>query len=208
MFYLSCVENFFYIADNFLELIFSTKKTLNKDAADILNIEKFKTIEDAKNYFEKLGIETEFCGANESHIDLLNRIKENLKQLKDMGVKIDKPNSITISDWSKADEYAELCRRHGIDIERREYYHAFCTGKNGENHVFINSNVPSFDKFRHEMGHANHYNGFDSFWHNKGKSGHDFADNQLEILGSTDRVIRHQTVQGSNLINILRLSMT
>jgi hypothetical protein len=169
--------------------------------------EKFKTIDDAKKYFEKLGIETEFCGANESHIDLLNRIKENLKQLKDMGVKINKPDSITISDWTKADEYAELCRKRGIDVERREYYHAFCTGKRGENHVFINSNIPSFDKFRHEMGHANHFNGEDSFWHMKGKTGHDFADHQLELLGSEDKVVRNGNVCGSNLLNILKLSM-
>ena len=38
--------------------------------------EKFKTLGDAKKFFEKLGIEADFCGANDNHIDLLNRIKE------------------------------------------------------------------------------------------------------------------------------------
>ena len=179
------------------------KKAVDKN----ISSGEFKTVEQAKKYFEDLGIEVDFRGANEKHVDLLKRIKENLNQLKEMGVKVDKPNSITISDWTKADEYAELCRTRGIDIERRENYHAFCSGKNGENHLFINSNVPSFDKIRHEMGHANHFNGYDSYWHTKGKTGHDFADNQLELLGSSDKVIRNSRVHGSNLVNILRLSM-
>lgn len=173
---------------------------------DIKNNITFKKVEEAKEYFEKLGIETDFRGATDEHLPMLNRIKDNLSKIKEMGVKIQKPDSITISDWKNASEYEELIRKKGIDIERREDFWAFCSGKNDENHIFINSNKAFFDKFIHEMGHANHFKGFDSYWHSKGLTQHDFADKQLEILGSSDKVYRDGRVHGLNLSNILRLS--
>lgn len=154
-------------------------------------LSEFKNISEAKEYFEKLGIDTDLRGAKEEHLSLLNRIKENLKQLQEMGVKKDKPDSITISDWKNTAEYEELCKKKGIDMERREGYWAFCSGaENGKSHIFINSNFPSFDKFLHEMGHANHWISKDSFWHSKSYTGQAFADKQLEILNSTDKMYR------------------
>lgn len=151
----------------------------------------FKTVDEAKKYFEELGIDTIFRDVTEEHLPLLNRIKDDIKKIKELGVKFDKPDTITISDWHKAEEYEELCRKRGVNIERIEEYHAFCAGdKNGANHVFVNSSKPATDFFRHELGHANHHRGCDSYWEAKGVINHDFADKQLEILGQDIKIYR------------------
>ena len=151
----------------------------------------FKKVDDAKEYFENLGIDTIFRDVTDEHLPLLNRIKDDMKKLKELGVKFDKPDTLTISDWHKAKEYEELCRKRGITMERREEYHAFCQGDEKEaNHIFINASKPNTDWFRHEMGHANHHRGHDSFWEAKGIKDHDFADKQLEILGQDIKIYR------------------
>ena len=173
------------------------------------NILEFKNIEQAKKYFEKIGINTDLRGAKEEHLPLLNRIKEDLKYLKDMGVKKDKPDSLVISDWSNASEYDELCRKFGINIERREGYWAFCgVSENGKSHVFINSNHPEFKKFLHEMGHSNHFIGKDSYWNAKGLLGEDFADKQLEIIKNSEKIYRGATSNNSGLDNIFSKYVT
>lgn len=176
-------------------------KLTKKPPKDILTIPEFENINQAKRYFEKLGIETDFRGAKDEHLSLLNKIKENLKQLQEMGVKKDKPDSITISDWKNASEYEELCRNKGLNTERKEGFWAFCGGaENGKNHIFINSNHPEFEKFLHEMGHANHFTGIDSFWHSKGLTGHAFADKQLEVLNCAEKIYKGR--HDSKLSNI------
>ena len=183
--------------------------TGKKPPKNVLESLKFKDIEQAKEYFGKLGIETDFRGVSEEHLPLLNRISENLKQLKEMGIKKDKPDSLIISDWSNASEYDELCRKFGINIERREGYWAFCGGaENGKSHVFINSNHPEFEKFLHEMGHANHFMGKDSYWNAKGIFGQNFADKQLEIIKNTEKIYRGTTSNGSSLDNIFSKYVT
>ena len=163
------------------------KKENNNAVTDTV----FKSIDDAKKYFENLGIDTIFRDVSEEHLPLLNRIKDDMKKIKALGVKFDKPDTLTISDWHKAEEYAELCRKRGVNIERIEEYHAFCAGdKDGANHVFVNSSKPTTDFFRHEMGHANHHRGHDSFWEAKGIINHDFADKQLEFLGQDIKIYR------------------
>ena len=151
----------------------------------------FKTVDEAKKYFENLGIDTIFRDVTNEHLPLLNRIKNDIIKLKELGVKFDKPDTLTISDWHKAQEYEELCAKRGISIKRIEDYHAFCTGDmKGANHVFVNSSKPSTDFFRHEMGHANHHRGNDSYWEAKGIKNHDFADKQLELLGQDIKIYR------------------
>ena len=166
----------------------SVDKAISKN--DILNIKEFKKVDEAKEYFEALGIKTEFRDVTEEHIPLLNRIKENLKQLKEMEIKIDKPDSINISNWQNEAEYREVLSNRGVKVN--DYipnYHALCaTNKQQENHIFINSNITAFDKFRHEMGHANYYRGMDSFWEAKGMTNTEHANKQLEILGSTEKM--------------------
>ena len=179
-----------------------------KKAADkAVNSEKsFTNINEAKKYFENLGIETDFRGATKEHLDMLNKIKENIKQLKEMGVKKEKPDSITISDWRNKEETQELFRKRGsINEEAPEsgYYKAFSVFKNGEEaHIIIDSNA-SFDQFRHEMGHVNHHIGLDSYWHSKGLKGADFANKQLELLGSDEKIYPNISGHsGRNLIEI------
>ena len=151
----------------------------------------FKKVDEAKKYFENLGINTEFRDVTDEHLPLLNRIKDDLKKLKELDVKFKKPDTLTISDWHKAEEYEELCRKRGITMERREEYHAFCQGdEKGGNHIFVNSSKPNTDWFRHEMGHANHLRGHDSYWEAKGIQNHDFADKQLELLGQDMKIFR------------------
>ena len=151
----------------------------------------FKNIDEAKKYFENLGIDTIFRDVTEEHLPLLNRIKDDMKKIKELGVKFDKPETLTISDWHKAQEYEELCRKRGIAMARKEEYHAFCQGDGkGANHIFVNSSKPNTDWFRHEMGHANHLRGHDSYWEAKGVTNHDFADKQLEILGQDIKIYR------------------
>ena len=182
------------------------KKAVDKTTKS--EIITFKSVDEAKKYFEDLGINTEFRDVNNEHLSLLNRIKDDLKKLKELGVKFDKPDTLTISDWHKAEEYKELCRKRGISAERKEEYYAFCEGdKNGANHIFVNSSKPNSDSFRHEMGHANHHRGHDSFWEAKGVKDHDFADKQLEILGKNIKVYRDGPVNDIEQNNIFHLSL-
>ena len=165
---------------------------------DILDIKEFKKVNEAKEYFEKLGIETDFRGANDEHLSMLNRIKNDLKELKELGVKKDKPDSITISDWKNKDETAELFTKRGNkqDTPESGYYKAFCVYEKGEKaHIMIDSNATSFDNFKHEMGHANHHLGLDSYWNSKGLKGSDFANKQLEILGLNEKIYRNSCGQ-------------
>ena len=181
------------------------KKAVNKVAAT--EDAKFTNIEEAKKYFENLGIEIEFRSVTNEHLPQLNRIKDDLKQIKEMGVKIDKPDSITISDWTNAAEYEELCSKKGITIERKEEYFAFCAGaKNNKSHIFINSSKPTSDVFKHEMGHANHYTGHDSYWESKGIKNSDFANKQLELLGENIKVYDAGPVHDKHVYNIFHLS--
>ena len=153
--------------------------------------ENFKNVDEAKKYFENIGIKTEFCDVTKEHLPLLNRIKDDMKKIKELGVKIDKPDSLTVSDWHKVEEYEELCRKKGICMERREEYFAFCANdRSGANHIFVNSSKVNNDYFRHEMGHANHFRGHDSFWEAKGIVNQDFADKQLDVLGQDIKIYR------------------
>ena len=167
------------------------KKFAKDKTSDILNIKEFKKVGEAKEYFEKLGIEVDFRGATDEHLPMLNRIKENLKQLKEMGVKKDKPDSIIISDWKNKTELEELNRNKGCVLEeyKPEFQAQTIISNDSKKHIFINSNKPNFDMFRHEMGHVND-GSYDSYWHSKGIKGHDFADNQLSILGIDEKVNR------------------
>ena len=164
--------------------------------------ENFKNADEAKKYFEDMGIKTEFRDVTKEHLPLLNRIKDDLIKIKELGVKIDKPDTLTVSDWHKAEEYEELCRKRGVFMERREEYYAFCaTDRRGANHIFVNSSKPDTDYFRHEMGHANNFRGHDSFWEAKGVVNHDFADKQLEVLGQDIKIYR-----GTDFKNILQFN--
>ena len=171
-----------------------------KSADKLINSnETFKNIDNAKKYFENLGVETEFRGVKDEHLPLLNRIKENIKQLQEMGVKKEKPDSITISDWNNKAELEELYRNKGVTLSEYKpgYFAQTLTSQNGKKHIFINSNHPNFDMFRHEMGHVNDglYN---SYWHAKGIQGHDFADKQLNIIGKNEKISR-QTADFNNI---------
>ena len=178
------------------------KKSVDKvvSSGDI----KFKNIDEAKKYFENLGIEADFRGATDKHLDMLNRIKENIKQLKELGVKKDKPDSITISDWKNSEETKELFLKRGSNNPPESgYYKAFSVwGKNEEAHILIDSNA-SFNEFRHEMGHVNHHRGLDSYWHSKGLKGTDFANKQLELLGCDEKVYPYRAgIAGRNIIEV------
>jgi len=166
---------------------------------DILDIKEFKKISEAKEYFEKLGIETDFRGAKDEHLSMLNRIKDNLKELKELGVKKDKPDSITISDWKNKNETAELFAKRGSTREtppESGYYKAFCVYEKGKKaHIMIDSNASEFNNFKHEMGHANHHIGLDNYWNSKGLNGYDYADKQLEILGLNEKIYRNSRGQ-------------
>ena len=167
------------------------KAKLEKKADEILNIGEFKKVEEAKEYFEKLGIITDLRGATDEHLPLLNRIKENLEQLKEMGVKKEKPDSITISNWKNKTELEELHNKNGVNSSEYEpnYFAQCLTSKDKKHHIYINSNKTDFDMFRHEMGHVNDFS-HDSLWHSKGKMGHDFADKQLQIVGQEETIYR------------------
>lgn len=182
------------------------KKSVDKVVTGDAN---FKTVSEAKEYFEKMGINTEFRGVTDEHLPMLNRIKSDLGQIKEMGVKIEKPDSITISDWTNASEYEELCRLKGVNIERKENYFAFCAGADkNKSHIFINGSKPTTDVFRHEMGHANHHRGHDSFWEAKGVKGYDFANKQLELLGENIKVYDGGAVHNSPMFNIFHLAFS
>jgi len=178
----------------------------NKSLDKIVNNDdiKFTNLEQAKKYFEDIGIEVDFRGAKDKHLSMLNQIKNNIQQLKKMGVKKEKPDSITISDWKNREETKELFQKRGSiqdEVPKSGYYKAFSVfGGKEEAHILIDSNA-SFDQFRHEMGHINHHRGLDSYWHSKGLKGHEFANKQLEILGIKEKIYsRIVGFSGRNII--------
>ena len=162
-----------------------------KSSGKLSGNNKFKTVDEAKDYFKKLGIDVDFRDVTKEHIPLLNKIRNNIKKLKDLGVKVEKPDTLTISDWRKREEFNELCQKRGAKIEYRPNFFAFIErDKNGANHIFVNSAHKDSNVFVHEMGHANHFGGHDSFWESKSENKYNFAEKQLEILGYDIKILR------------------
>ncbi len=186
-------------------------KILSRKKDKLVFSETFKNISEAKKYFENLGIEYDARGISDNHLSMLNRIKAEIEQLKNMGIKIDKPDSITISDWKNREETKQLFAKHGStqsEPPESGYYQAFCCHGGNKNHLLIDSNVKDFSHFRHEMGHANHHFGFDSYWNSKGMNGTEFGDNQLKILGSEEKLAKVNDTYGRGRFgNIIEFSL-
>ena len=154
----------------------------------------FKNLDEAKEYFERLGIKTVFKDGSEKHLLDLNYIKDDLLILERNGVAIAKPNSIIVSDWHNAEEAKQIFRKLNIDENRAEVHKLLSNcwgtvekGTDNKCHVLINSSYGgNSGKFIHEMGHIHQDSFKTSFWHSKGLSDREFIDKQLKVFGLSD----------------------
>ena len=156
---------------------------------------EFKNLDEAKDYFKKFGINTEFTSGAERHLNDLNHIKKDLAILQKNGVECPKPSSIVLTDWQNPAELEEICRKMNFSDEAIRDLSAI-TGahpgywgtveylKDGQNVVFINHSFNGdFGAFMHEMGHL-HQDLETSFWHSvKDLKGESFKALQHYILG-------------------------
>lgn len=169
-------------------------KSGSKPVQEAVENSGFKNINEAKEYFENLGIKTVFKDGTEKHLADLDSIKRDLTTLKTNGAEISKPDTIVFADWSKKTELEEILRDLNLsedairDIPQTLSSNSGMWGtvdsiKGGGNIVFINNNFSSnANKFIHEMGHLNQ-DLETSFWHSKGLKGEKFRQKQYEILG-------------------------
>lgn len=154
----------------------------------------FKNLDEAKEYFERLGIKTVFKDGSEKHLLDLNYIKDDLLILERNGVAIAKPNSIIVSDWHNAEEAKQIFRKLNIDENRAEVHKLLSNcwgtvekGTDNKCHVLINSSYGgNSGKFIHEMGHIHQDSFRTSFWHFKGLTDREFINKQLKVFGLTD----------------------
>lgn len=155
----------------------------------------FKNIDEAKEYFESMGIKTVFKDGSEKHLIDLNHIKDNLPILEKNGVAIAKPNSIIISDWRNVEEAKQIFRKFNINELKADTnvqvadwaWGTVVKGTDDKCHVLINSShVGNCGKFIHEMGHIHQDSFKTSFWHSKGLSDREFIDKQLKVFGLSD----------------------
>ena len=172
----------------------STKSTPQKPNTGIPEIDDFKNLDEAKKYFDRLGITTVFKDGSEKHLADLNNIKKDLVLLDKNGVAIPKPNSIIISDWHNVDELKQIFRTQNIDERKAEscktlagYWGTISKSSDNKCHVIINSSFSgNYGKFIHEMGHIHQDSFRTSYWHSKGLSDREFINKQLDVLGLSD----------------------
>lgn len=172
----------------------SPKSTTQKPNTGIPEIADFKNLEEAKEYFDRLGIKTIFKDGSEKHLVDLNNIKNDLVLLDKNGVAIPKPNSIILCDWHNVDESKQIFRTLNIDERKADscktlagYWGTISKSTDNKCHVIINSSFSgNYGKFIHEMGHIHQDSFRTSYWHSKGLSDREFINKQLDVLGLSD----------------------
>lgn len=165
-----------------------------KPNTGIPEIKDFKNLEEAKEYFERIGIKTIFKDGSEKHLADLNNIKKDLVLLDKNGVAIPKPNSIILCDWHNVDESKQIFRTLNIDERNADscktlvgYWGTISKSTDNKCHVIINSSFSgNYGKFIHEMGHIHQDSFRTSYWHSKGLSDREFINKQLDVLGLSD----------------------
>ena len=152
---------------------------------------EFKNLDDAKSWFDSVGIKTDFRPGAESHLEDLNNFKKDITMMEKNGVAMPRPHAIAIGDWHNQTEMKEIfhslnlpddATKLAADLDRIGLWGVAKVDKNNQLCVIVNSKFGNCGAFAHEMGH--HHQDFGtSFWHNKGLLGDDFMSKQLEILG-------------------------
>lgn len=181
-------------------------------ASTIRRVADFRTLEEAKQYFNQIGVRTIFGSGAERHLQDLNKIKEDLSVLERNGVALAKPKTIVVSDWHDANEVRRICntlglgekdftRIHvdGINFGTNGYWGTTAKSADGQCHVLINSSFTGdYGHFKHEIGHIHQDHLESSFWHSKGFTGRTFADKQKEVLGLQNFSYRRSFYDGFN----------
>ena len=169
------------------------------------HIPDFKNIEEAKEYFESIGVKTFFKSGSESHLSDLNKIKDDLVILEKNGVELPKPESIIVNDWHNKDELKQILREMNIKATKADFcssntwaWGTVVKGTDNKCHVLINSSFSgNYGKFIHEMGHIHQDFLKSSYWHSKGLNDKEFIEKQIEIMGLSDIGIHND---GINMI--------
>ena len=185
-----------------------TKATTPKRGETLPAID-FKSFDDAKVWFEKFGIKTEFRDISESDLSSLNKIAKDFAELDRLGVAASKPDLLIISDWTKIDELSTLpaIRKKDIDILRTHagYWGYAGAGADGKIHVFANSkSLSTFaDKniLQHEIGHHCRY--VEDSVLKKTNNLEDLGSKKLEILGYRTN-LAHKNIFGADGPEYLR----
>lgn len=168
-------------------------------------IADFKNIEEAKAWFESIGIKTNFVDIGEKHLPMINSINDDIQKLKELGVKCPQPEILNILDFRNTKELENLYRNMKYPLRNYDPYgHAFAVrDNNGKYNIFINSFRYEERPFMHEMGHMNDKIGRNSFWEAIGINGSDFADKELEILGQDLKIYRDSKTNFTTIFNKL-----
>mgnify|MGYP006916105940 CR=1 FL=1 len=154
-------------------------------------VKSFKSIDEAKTYFENLGIKAIFKSGSENHLSDLNKIKNDLVLLEKNGVALTKPESIIISDWHNKEELKQIFTPLNINESQTEvcnkaadFWGTVARSNDNKYHVLINSSFGGdYGAFIHEMGHIHQDYLNSSFWHSKGLNGKEFMQKQMEVFG-------------------------
>jgi len=173
--------------------------TFEKVSTEVLK--PFKNKQEIISYFESIGVKVDLRSFSEQDLRTFARIRNEIIQMEKMGVRTTKPKRIVLSDWSKTDETIQMFDEVNVNCRnmldylktRRAYTHV------NSDTVFINSSPEaqmfnkgkSFKKFRHEMGHRNHYvsgtrtDGSNSVL-GQGNSDLTFLEREMRVLGRND----------------------
>ena len=143
----------------------STSENVSEKASEQLttSLVNFRNLEEAKSYFESKGVVADFRGIGDAQLKTLDSIRDGFEKLKGLGVKLDKTDTLTISDWSKVDEMYDIYMQKGINETKdflsnhTGYWARAQKTPDGKTHLFINSNklnaFATGDILFHEMGH-------------------------------------------------------
>lgn len=154
----------------------------------------FKNLDEAKAWFESIGVKTVFKEGSDRHLTDLNKIKNDLALLEKNGVSLPKPESIIVADWNNTEELKQILRQLNISEQQAAIcksgswaWGTVAKGSDDKCHVLINSAFGGdYGRFIHEMGHIHQDYLHSSFWHTKLSSEKEFLDKQLEVFGLTE----------------------
>lgn len=158
------------------------------------HIPDFKNLDEAKEYFENIGVKTFFKSGSEGHLSDLNKIKDDLVILEKNGIELPKPESIIVNDWHNKNELKQILRQLNINETNADFCNSntwawgtVAKGTDNKCHVLINSSFSTdYGKFIHEMGHIHQDFLKSSYWHSKGLNDKEFMQKQIEVLGLSD----------------------
>ena len=167
------------------------EKPQTTGTSSLPHIADFKNIDEAKEYFESIGIKTIFKPGTEKHLEDLNSFKKDFLLMEQNGVAMPKPDGIIFGDWSNQNEMREIfnslhLRDRAAQLDRVGLWGTVERAEDGKLYAIINTKFSNYCGIAHEMGHIHQDSLHSSYWQTKLSSEKEFLDKQLEVFGLTD----------------------